>query len=164
MTDFRPARPLFSDPPGRHAASADAVPERRRLEDRRARPTAFRSVLRPGGRRRGFRRHDEGINRYADHVSGRVIALVLAVLIASILDALFTLLHMQHGGQEINPIMRQALAGGPELFLGIKIFGTALGVVFLAIHQHFRLSRMALRCAAAVYGVVLAYHAVLFLG
>lgn len=164
MRDSRPAQSLFADPEARHTASAGPVPERRRLEDRRARPTAFWAVLLPGGRRRGFRRGDEGTNRYVDHVSGRVAALVLVVLIASILDALFTLLHMQHGGQEINPIMRHALTGGPGLFLGIKIFGTALGVVFLAIHQNFRLSRVALHCAVAVYGVVLAYHAVLFLG
>ena len=89
--------------------------------------------------------------------------LVLLVLIASALDALFTLLHISNGGQEINPIMRLALQGGPFLFLGLKIVGTAAGVVFLAIHQNFRLSRIALRCAVVVYAGVLTYHAVLFL-
>ena len=137
-------------------------PERRWLADRRARPTPFVGVFRIRGQRRDCRRQGEGRSRYFDCVSVRTAILVLAVLILCSLDALFTLLHIQNGGQEVNPIMRLVLLGGPQFFVTIKIGTTALGVIFLAIHEHFRASCMALHCVILVYGALLAYHAFLF--
>lgn len=137
--------------------------ERRRLPDRRQRPTTLLSTLRWRGRRRGFRRHGEGKNQYVDCPSGRVTCLALAVVLLSLLDAIFTLLHLEQGGREINPIMALVLLLGVPAFLVTKTVLTNLGVLCLVAHQNFRLGRLALEGATAVYSGLLVYHAVLIL-
>jgi len=137
--------------------------ERRLVTDRRTRPTSLLGSLRFGGRRRGFRREGEERNRYVDQPSKEIVALSLLTVILSVLDALFTLLHLEGGGREVNPIMGLALAAGVSCFLILKVGLTGLGVVFLAIHQNFRLSRIALHGVAMAYSALLAYHSALFI-
>ena len=81
----------------------------------------------------------------------------------SALDALFTLLQLEVGSSEINPIMDLALSAGVAVFVMVKMSLTAVGVLFLAFHQNFRFSWVALHGVAASYGILLAYHATLFL-
>ena len=137
--------------------------ERRLIVDRRRRPTSLLGCLRFGGRRRGFRREGEERNRYVDQPSKEIVALSLLTVILSVLDALFTLLHLEGGGREVNPVMGLALAAGVSCFLVLKIGMTGLGVVFLAVHQNFRLSRIALHGVALAYSALLAYHSALFI-
>ena len=94
---------------------------------------------------------------------GRVVVLTVAIVILSSLDALFTLLHLENGAEEMNPLMRLALLGGLPVFLGLKTWGTSLGALFLAVHQNFHISWLALHGVATAYGILLAYHALLFL-
>lgn len=84
--------------------------------------------------------------------------LAVAVVVASSVDAALTLLHLQAGGGELNPLMAAVLAEGVPLFVGVKTLGTAAGALFLAFEQRSRLARAALRSAAAIYAFVLAYH------
>lgn len=132
--------------------------DRRLLPDRRALPTTLGSALRPGGQRRSFRRAGEERRRYLDRVSSTTACLAIAIVVLSSLDALFTLLHIEGGGWEVNPVMRYCLDLGLPVFLGVKTFGTGLAVFFLALHQTFPLSWLALRGAALVYVVLLGYH------
>lgn len=148
----------------RSDSARSAVAERRGTTDRRARPTTLLGSLRPGGRRRGFRRAGEGLNRYVDRLSGPTILLSILILLASILDATLTLRHLQNGGRELNPLMHAVLEGGVALFAAVKILATGLGVIVLAIHQNYALGRLALRIAAVVYIALLGYHAFLLLG
>jgi hypothetical protein len=136
--------------------------ERRLLADRRRNPTRIWASLRFGGRRRGFRREGEARNSYVDRPSRDVVALCLITVVLSVLDALFTLLHLEGGGREVNPIMRLAIGGGVSLFLTVKIGLTGFGVLFLAVHEHFRMSRVALHGIALAYSALLAYHSVLY--
>jgi len=137
--------------------------ERRIHGERRKSPTRFISLLRLRGRRRGFRRRGEGKNQYVDCPTSRVVVLTVAIVILSSLDALFTLLHLESGAEEMNPLMRLALLGGLPLFLGLKTWGTGFGAIFLAVHQNFHISWLALHGVAMAYGTLLAYHALLFL-
>lgn len=137
--------------------------ERRLVADRRRRPTSLLGSLHFGGRRRGFRRDGEERNRYVDRPSKEIVALSLLTVVLSVLDALFTLLHLEGGGREVNPVMGLALGAGVSWFLSLKIGLTGLGVVFLAIHQNFRLSRVALHGVALTYSALLAYHSALFI-
>lgn len=84
--------------------------------------------------------------------------LAVAVVVASSVDAALTLLHVQAGGGELNPLMAAVLAHGVPFFVGVKTLGTAAGALFLALEERSRLARAALRSAAAVYALVLAYH------
>src|SRR5262245_61337136 len=105
--------------------------DRRGIRDRRARPTTLLSALRWGGRRRGFRRSSEGRRAYVDCLAPTTVAIALFIVISSILDAGFTLMHLQSGGREVNPLMHLALCAGVPVFLGAKTAGTGLGVLVL---------------------------------
>jgi hypothetical protein len=76
----------------------------------------------------------------------------------SILDALLTLLHLQDGGCEANPLMYLALAYGPTFFVVLKLSITGMAVWILAVHQHFPLAVRGLHGLALGYGMILAYH------
>jgi uncharacterized protein DUF5658 len=135
--------------------------ERRRLADRRLRPTTLWSALRWQGRRQGFRRSGEGHRAYVDCLAWRTVWLAVLIYVGSILDAVLTLLHLQDGGSEANPLMHLALAHGPTVFVTCKLSLTGVVVWFLAVHQQFPLAARGLHGLALGYGVVLAYHLVL---
>ena len=137
--------------------------DRRRLPERRAHPTTFFRALRWRGRRQGFRRAGEGHHAYVDCLARRNVVLAILVFVGSLLDALLTLRHLQHGGQEANPWLALALAHGTPRFLQLKIGLTGGGVWLLAAHQQFPLAQRGLHGLALGYGVVLIYHLVLCL-
>ena len=81
----------------------------------------------------------------------------------SILDALLTLLHLEDGGHEANPLMYVALAHGTTLFVVLKLSITCVAAWFLAVHQQFPVAYRGLHGLALGYGVLLAYHLALIL-
>jgi uncharacterized protein DUF5658 len=137
--------------------------ERRSLADRRTRPTTFVSAIRWHGRRKGFRRAGEGRYAYVDCLARRIVALAVLICVGSLLDALLTLLHLEDGGGEANPLMHMALAHGTTLFVVLKLSITCVAAWFLAAHQQFPLAYRGLHGLALSYGVLLAYHLTLVL-
>jgi len=91
------------------------------------------------------------------------VVLSLFVVVGSLLDALLTLLHLQNGGGEANPLMHLALIPSPMVFLALKISLTGAGVWVLAAHQQWPLAARGLHGITLGYGVVLVYHLVLCL-
>ena len=89
----------------------------------------------------------------------------LAVLIdvGSVLDAVLTLLHLDNGGIEANPLMHLALAHGPTVFVAVKLSLTGVAVWVLAAHQQWPLAQYALHGLTLGYGGVLVYHLILSL-
>ncbi len=137
--------------------------ERRGRADRRAHRTTFWSALRLRGRRKVFRRAGEADRAYVDRPSQRVVGLLFIVIGASVLDALCTLLFIQTGGGEANPLMSLVLRHGETPFVGIKMASTVIGAWFLAAHQHFPLAYKGLHVLAAGYLMLLFTHAVILL-
>ncbi len=135
--------------------------EQRQRTDRRKRAT-FWGSLRFYGRRQGARRIGEGEDTYVDRPARQVTILVCVITACSILDALLTLLYIERGGSEANPIMALTIHLGPAIFVGLKMLLTIAGVVLLAIHQNFRLGLRGLYSMAAVYVILLAYHGMLW--
>ena len=136
--------------------------EQRRVPDRRTRPTSVWRAIGLRGRRRGFRRANEGKYAYVDCPSRHVVLLVLFVVVASVLDAVFTLCHLQNGAREANPIMAFGLAHGPKSFVYLKMALTCLGAWGLAVHQNFPLAYWSLHSFAGVYAMLLVAHVVFF--
>ena len=132
--------------------------ERRHLSDRRRQPTLLLSALRLQGRRQGFRRAGEGLCTYVDCITPRVVVLVTCVLVCSVLDAYFTILHIQDGGQEANPLMALTLSYGYTPFVSIKMVLTGAGAWVLAAHQQFPLALHALYSLTCLYLALLVYH------
>jgi Domain of unknown function (DUF5658) len=137
--------------------------DRRGLFDRRARPTTFLSVLRFDGRRQSFRRSGEEYRAYVDCPSRRTVVLLFIILGASVLDALFTLLFIQNGGGEANPLMATAILRGDTLFVGLKMALTGMGAWLLAAHQCFPLASRGLHVLAVGYVGLLLLHAAILL-
>ena len=91
------------------------------------------------------------------------MGLAVVVYVSSILDALLTLLHLEDGGSEANPLMHLALAYGPTAFVALKLSLTGGAVWWLAAHQHFPLADRSLHGLTLGYGGVLIYHLLLAL-
>src|SRR5262245_26942198 len=157
MHDFRNEMAYMEHPPYEQSH------ERRSLVDRRTRPTTLMSALRWKGRRKGFRRVGEGRYAYVDCLALRIVGLTVLVCVSSFLDALLTLLHLEDGGCEANPLMYMALAHGTTLFVVLKLSITCVAAWFLAVHQQFPLAYRGLHGLALGYGMLLAYHLVLIL-
>jgi Domain of unknown function (DUF5658) len=139
------------------------MPERRQQFDRRMRPTRFLCIRPLRGRRRGFRRAGEAYRAYVDCPSQRTVALLLLVFGASVLDALCTLLFLQRGGAEANPVMSFFISHGATFFVGVKMALTGVGAWILAAHQHFPLAFKSLHVLAAAYLGLLFVHAAILL-
>jgi hypothetical protein len=95
-------------------------------------------------------------------LSSQAVRLVLFIVLSSALDALFTLLYIQQGGSEANPVMALALNQGIIAFIGLKMGLTGLGASLLAIHEHAWLGRKSLQAMALTYSALLMYHLMLF--
>jgi len=92
----------------------------------------------------------------------RVAAIALTVIALNLFDAGFTLLHLQRGADELNPLMQQLLAHGPFTFAIGKHFLVGSAVVALAASSTVSLALDALRFVALpAYALVAAYHVAL---
>ena len=113
-------------------------------------------------RQRACQRSRGAVHACLDGLSPRIVLLVIFVLTCSALDALFTLLHIQQGGTEANPIMALLLQQGSATFVGFKMSLTSCGALVLAGYQHVWLGIQGLYLLSLVYGGLLVYHGIIF--
>ncbi len=144
-------------------ASVTAASNRRDAPDRRRNSprTLLHSLYR--GRRLAFRRMDEaGTDRYLDIVEPVTAAVTIAILLLSSADALFTLLLLQRGAIELNPVMDALIAIDATLFVAVKLAITAICVLFIVAHRRFRFFRLrggdVLHVVLALYAALACYH------
>jgi hypothetical protein len=91
-----------------------------------------------------------------------VAAIALAVIALNLFDVFFTLLHLDLGAEEANPVMRELLEEGPLAFALGKHFLVGAGVVALAAKWSLAFALDALRFVALpAYALVAVYHLVL---
>jgi Domain of unknown function (DUF5658) len=88
------------------------------------------------------------------------IALIaLAVLALNLVDAAFTLRHLELGAIELNPLMRELLEQGPVGFVLGKHLMVGTGVVAVAGHCSLWLAAAALRLVVLpAYGLTAIYQ------
>ncbi len=139
-------------------------PERvRRGPDRRRRATArFSRFTLWGGRRRNPRREYEREGSFVDQYSLRLWALILWIGLMNVADSFFTIVHLQRGGVELNPLAGALLELGRTGFVLSKALLIAVPLVVLCVHKNFALARIGLWTAAATYTLLLLYHLSLF--
>jgi hypothetical protein len=143
-------------------ASGEAVLRLARGSDRRRAPTPRLSRFTLfGGRRRWARRLAEGEGAFVDLYGWRLWCLVLWVALMNSGDSYFTLLHLQAGGTELNPVAQALLGTGRFGFVFVKAILIAMALVVLAIHKNFFLARIGLWSAATTYTLLVAYHLLL---
>jgi hypothetical protein len=140
-----------------------AVTERRTAQDRRHH--SWRTLTYCGLQGRG-RRHQarrDGHSYYLDRYKPSLVFTGLAVLLLSCLDALLTLTLLNRGAYEANLLMAHLLESSDVVFVVTKVTVTAIGIVFLLMHSHFRLLKVTsgkhiLQFLVPIYGLLIIYE------
>ena len=93
----------------------------RNIEDRRIKATRPLSRYSLVGRREKNRRLGEDKNYYVDRYEPKYLVLVISILLLCLMDALLTLVLLNHGGVELNPVMAVLIEKDATLFLTVKL-------------------------------------------
>ena len=149
----------MSQPPTESPANSFAS----RGPDRRQRPTPrFSRYSIFGGRRTEVRRPDEMEGSFVDRYGTGIFLAVVWVALMNIGDSFFTLVHLQAGGIELNPVAQLLLETGRWNFVFAKSFLIGLALSVLVVHKNFFLARIGLWTAAGTYTLLVGYHLLLF--
>jgi len=136
--------------------------DRRILKDRRRHPThgLSRFILR--GRRRSFRRNeDQGTGGYVDRYGPGLLFLLVLILGLNVLDAFLTMMILEGGGSEINPVVRSVIQLYGDRFWVWKFVTVSVPLILLCLHSKFRLVIPALWGISAIYMTVILFQVLL---
>jgi hypothetical protein len=130
--------------------------ERRLTDRRRARfhHLVYGAIVH--GRRRRPRRHSDARGYYVDRYDGGLFAVAVGILLFCCLDALFTLILLGMGAEEVNLFMAALLEEGVPTFVYTKLALTGIGLVFLVVHAAFQLAG-AVRVRHILYSILGSY-------
>lgn len=133
-------------------------PERRRASDRRSATSSPFSHHRLLGRRRQCRRRNDPdvATQTHDRYQTRLLTVTITILMLCILDAHHTLMLLNMGAREINPLMDVVIRQGSEMFVMCKLFLTGLGVIVLVAY-HSRKLFFRIRTGHALYAILFCY-------
>ena len=113
--------------------------ERRIFKDPRSRPTPLFSRYTFRGRREALRRReDQEKGGYVDRYGPRLLFFLILIVGLNILDSFFTMIILECGGREVNPIVRTAINVYGDHFWVWKFFLVSFNVVLLCLHSRFR--------------------------
>jgi len=146
--------------------------ERRQSRERRktvASPFTYHRLI---GRRRLDRRGTSEVTaaNVIDTYPIHLIFITISILLLCALDAHNTLLLLQKGAVELNPLMDVVIQQSSHLFIASKFSLTGLAVIILVSHHRerffFRLfkARQALYFSLSLYIVLIAYQWSIFPG
>jgi|FLOH01.1.fsa_nt_gi hypothetical protein len=158
-----------SDPPA-HEPPFDVVSVQEedmyRGPDRRDAPTKlFSKFTFSGGRRlTGGRRPGENREVFIDRYPLWTWIMLTIFIILNLLDAHFTLIYLQRGGEEANPVAVRLLSAGMGTFIGVKAFGVGLGTAVFCMLNNFRNARIGVIISLVFYQLLLFYHMSLYFG
>ncbi len=114
------------------------------------------------GRRRDFRRGGESHASFVDTHGAGLFAVITAIAMLNILDALFTVLFLSCGGREVNPVVQFTLDSGLWVFVVFKSLGIGACLLVLTLTKNFRFSRFGLGVIFFGYLTLLGWHAFLY--
>lgn len=155
--------PQQNPPPSASTAAVAAAPVYRGRDRRRSPTPRISRYSLFGGRRKVVRRSEEREGSFVDLYSGQLLFLILWVALMNVADSFFTLIHLQGGGIELNPIADMLLVTGRRTFVLYKSGLIGVALLVLCLHKNFVLARFGLGLAAAVYTALVGYHLSLFL-
>jgi Domain of unknown function (DUF5658) len=139
--------------------------EKRRGIDRRINNKARLKYLLFNGRREHSRRDEDRGKAYVyDRYNQKFFFAITTILILSILDAVLTLVVIQRGASELNPVMAYFLELGTPSFIIAKYVLTSVGVLILLISKNVFLTKIKIYthslfpCVIFVFIVVIAWE------
>ena len=107
-------------------------------------------------RRAPPRRLDESRFHSLDWHSAPLLAVAISILLLSVVDAFLTLVLLQGGAAEVNPIMGTLIYSSVAVFAALKMAMTSIGIILMVVLARYRFMRL-LRVEWALYGVLIAY-------
>jgi hypothetical protein len=132
---------------------------RRKLKDRRTKPTPALSRFIIWGRRRTFRRKDEqSSGGYVDRYDGRLFLILTMALGLNVLDSWFTMMILEDGGREINPVVGSVIQLYGDGFWVWKFAIVSVCLILLCLHTKFRLVRPAILSISGITIFVVLYQ------
>ena len=134
----------------------------RRGQDRRTDQKARLKYLLFNGRRERIRREEDSRKVFFfDRYHPKFFAAITAILMLSIFDALFTLILIDHGSTELNPVMAYFLEHGLLPFIVVKYCLTSSGVVILLIFKNVFLTKVKIYTHSLFSAVIIVFSAVI---
>jgi len=133
--------------------------DRRIRKDRRRHPTPALSRYALWGERRKLRRkEDQKAGGYVDRYSPILLIFLISIMGLNILDAFQTIMLLDSGGWEVNPIVHSAMRLYGDNFWLWKFFIASACVVFLCLHSKFRKAKPIIVSVTILYLVLVFYH------
>jgi hypothetical protein len=139
--------------------------EPRSAQDRRHNHNPFYNIFSLKGKRRTLRRSTDLMRVTTfDQYHPTLLFYVLTVLSLSLLDAALTLVLLQKGAVEINPVMRYYIDLGPWLFVIVKYGITALSLILIVVFnaiiytRHRIASLLTMPFCVSVFGSVVIWE------
>ena len=156
MTESDNKKSRYSDP------GQQPNGENCRGKDRRTNNKARLRYLLFNGRREQIRREEDSRKVFFfDRYPPKLFAAIAAILMLSIFDALFTLILIDKGSTELNPVMAYFLQHGLLPFIVVKYFLTSIGVVILLIFKNVILTRAKIHTQSLFPAVIFVFAAVI---
>ena len=136
--------------------------ERRCGQDRRQDiRSKFRYYLINGHRESARREEDRTRVFFFDRYNQRIFVAITAILMLSIFDALLTLILIEKGASELNPVMAFFLEYGPLPFIIAKYILTSFGVVLLLIVKNVFINKISMHAHSLFTCVIVAFSSVI---
>jgi len=137
---------------------------RRMFKERRKQPTPALSRFAFCGRRRTFRRkEDQQRGGYVDRYDSGLLFILTMVVGLNILDAWFTMMILENGGWEINPVVRSVIELYGDRFWVWKYAIVSVPLVVLCLHSKFRLVMPVILGISAINIIVILYQILLII-
>ena len=138
--------------------------DKRILKDRRRQATPGFSRFIFFGRRNAFRRkEDKEKGGYVDRYSSTLFFFLVLILGLNILDALFTMIILDFGGLELNPIVSSVMTLYGDRFWVWKFGIVSLSLILLCLHSKFRPVRTILLGINILYFLIILHQAFLII-
>jgi len=130
--------------------------ERRSFRDRRSQPTPLLSRYTLWGRRKTLRRkEDQERGGYVDRYDASLLFFIVLIVGLNVLDSLFTMIILDCGGWEINPIVRSAIEVCGDQFWVWKFMIVSVNLILLCLHSRFRyVNRIILYISILYLGII----------
>jgi len=136
--------------------------DRRILEDRRKQPTPALSRFAVGGRRSGFRRKEEQKRGgYIDRYGSGLLFLIVLIVGFNVMDAWLTMIILESGGWETNPVVSSVIQLYGDRFWIWKFAMVSVPLILLCLHSKFRLAVPAIWAISVFYMVAISLQIIL---
>lgn len=132
---------------------------RRSPVDRRKKPTPRWGWFTFFGQRRLFRRtSDQKKGGYLDRYSYVLFFILVLILGLNVFDSLFTMMMIDLGDQEFNPLVRSYVELHGDMFWIWRFVIVSIALILLYLHHGFILIRRVVIAIGLIYIVIVVYQ------